>query len=173
MNPFGLKEKKILITGASSGIGRQIAISLDAMGAEVFITGRNPDRLRETFSMLKGKNIKSFAADLTEENQIEELSENSLSLNGVVYSAGITSHFPAKFIGEKQINETFKINYEANVLLTKKLLSKKKILDSASLVFISSIATKYPYYGGSLYTSSKMAVEGYCKTLAMELAQRK
>ena len=173
MNPFDLKEKKILVTGASSGIGRQIAISLDEMNADVIITGRNPDRLMETFSKLKGKNAKSLVADLTNENQIEELSEYTLSLNGIVYSAGITSHFPAKFVGEKQISETFKINYEAPVLLTKKLLSKKKILDCASLVFISSIATKYPYYGGSLYTSSKMAIEGYCKTLALELGPKK
>ncbi len=173
INPFNIKGKKILVTGASSGIGMQIAISLDQMGADVFITGRNPDKLRETLHKLKGENSKSFAADLTDENQIEELTDMVTTLNGIVHSAGITSHFPAKFISSKQVSEVFKINFEAPLNITNKLLAKKKIIEGASIVFISSIATKYPYYGGSLYTSSKMALEGYCKTLALELGTKK
>lgn len=173
LKQFGLKDKTIFITGASSGIGRQIAMSISEAGGTVFITGRDEKRLKETFHSLKGVDHKFLIADLSVESEIQTLADNLPMLDGVVHSAGITSHFPAKFIGAKQINETFNVNLYAPVLLMKQVLSKKLIKDSASIVFLSSIASKYPYFGGSLYTASKLALEGYCKTLALELSVKK
>jgi len=169
-NPFSLNDKSILVTGASSGLGKQIALSLDEMGAQVIISGRNSERLQETFSLLRGSKKICLQADLSDEKQIEEIALKVCSLDGVVHSAGVTSHIPARLIGSKQINEIFVINYLAPVFLTRQLIKKRKINKGASMVFLSSIATKHPYFGGGIYISSKTAVEGYAKTLALELA---
>lgn len=173
LKQFGLKDKKILITGASSGIGRQIALTVAEAGGNVICTGRNELRLKRTFKSLTGENHNYFVADLNEENQLLKLINELSPLDGVVHSAGITSHFPVKFIGRKQINEVFDINFFAPVLLMKQILSKKLLKNSASVVFLSSVAAKYPYFGGALYTSSKLALEGYSKTLALELCEKK
>jgi NAD(P)-dependent dehydrogenase (short-subunit alcohol dehydrogenase family) len=172
-NPFSLEGKTILVTGASSGIGQQVAIRLSQDGAKVIIVGRNAERLAETFSKLNGNGHASFQADITDEKVVKEGVASLGNIQGVVHAAGITSHMPAQLIGKKQLDEVFKINFEAPVLLTRFLLSQKKLVDGASLVFISTIATLHPYYGGGLYTSSKKALEGYCTTLALELASRK
>ncbi len=169
---FNLSEKKILITGASSGIGKQTAIAISEYGGNVFITAREQKRLNETFKQLKGNNHQSFTADLTDEKQIHNLIENLPELNGVVYCAGITCHIPAKFIRSQDISQIFKINYEAPVLLSGKLLSKKRLKNNSSIVFLSSIATKHPYFGGALYGSTKSAIEAYSKVLALELAPK-
>ncbi|MFH0866458.1 MAG: SDR family oxidoreductase [Bacteroidota bacterium] len=173
LQQFELINRTILVTGASSGIGKQIAVSISETGGTVFITGRDEVRLNETFLSLKGENHKFLMADLSVESEIYALVDKLPLLDGVVHSAGITSHFPAKFIGTKQIFETFNINLYAPVLLMKQVLSKKLLKDSASIVFLSSIASKYPYYGGSMYTASKLALEGYCRTLALELSAKK
>ncbi len=172
-NPFSLKDKCILITGASSGIGQRVAIRLSYEGAKVIIVGRNKERLSETFSQLSGEGHISFVADITDEKIVKEGVSSLGTVHGVVHSAGITSHIPAQLIGKKQIDEVFKINFEAPVLLNRFLISQKKLADGASLVFLSTMATLHPYYGGALYTSSKKALEGYCTTLALELASRK
>jgi len=167
---FTLTNKNILVTGASSGLGKQMAMSLDALGANVIISGRNEERLSETFSLFTGAGKMCIQADLTDEKQIEALVAQLPALDGIIHSAGVTSHMPARLIGTKQINEVFSINFLAPVLLTKQLISKRKINKGASVVFMSSIATKLPYFGGGIYISSKTALEGYAKTLALELA---
>jgi NAD(P)-dependent dehydrogenase (short-subunit alcohol dehydrogenase family) len=93
-------------------------------------------------------------------------------LNGIVHCAGIVGPLPSKFITQKEIDKMFSINYNVPVNLTSKILRKKKLLDNASVVFMSTIATKNPYFGGALYSSSKAALEAYSKTLALELISR-
>jgi predicted outer membrane repeat protein len=169
---FSVEGKNILITGASSGIGRQTAITLSEAGAVLFITGRNPERLEETFLKLKGKGHQFRIADLTVVSDVDLLVDILPSLDGVVHSAGITLLWPTNFIRKDDIDTVFDINYSSVVVLNSKLISKKKLLNNASLVFISSIATKYMYYGGALYSGSKAALESYAHTLALELAPK-
>ena len=171
--PFTVKDKTILVTGASSGIGQQVAIRLSLEGAKVIIVGRNEERLLHTFSSLAGEGHAHFVADITDEKIVKEGVASLGLLNGVVHCAGVTSHMPAQLMGRKQIDEVFNINFEAPVLLNRFLISQKKLTDGASVVFISTIATLHPYYGGGLYSSSKKALEGYATTLALELAPRK
>ncbi len=173
MNDFNLTEKTILITGASSGIGKQAAITISNHGGNVIITGRNEKRLQQTLNNLNSGDHKLFTADLKNSGDIDALLEKMPELNGVVHSAGITALLPAKFIRQQDIDEMFDINYNVPVLLTSQLLKKKKILSNSSIVFLSSLATKYPYFGGSLYSSTKSAIESYSKVLALELASRK
>jgi NAD(P)-dependent dehydrogenase (short-subunit alcohol dehydrogenase family) len=168
---FDLAGKTYLITGASSGIGKDVAVLLSAHNGKLIITGRDEQRLSETFGLLNGNEHKKIIADITNETELEELVNQIRELDGIVFSAGITDYMPAKFINQKHFDAIFNINFKAPVFLTQKLLAKRKIKKEASLVYISSIATKYAYFGGSMYTSSKMALEGYCKTLAIELGK--
>ncbi len=168
-----LKEKNILITGASSGIGREAAILASKLGAKVFLTARNNERLKETQKSLKGKEHKSFVADLKNENEISTLAKNLPPLNGIVHCAGMVKSMPVKFIQQKHIDEVMQTNFNSAVILTSHLLKEKKILPQASIVFISSVSSAHPYRGGALYVSSKAALEAYCRTVAMELAPQK
>ncbi len=173
MNPFSLEGKRVLVTGASSGLGRQTAISASQMGAEVMITGRDTARLQETFNLLEGEGHKQFIADLTVQSDIDALAASLPELNGVVYSTGISDLSPARYITSQVIEKTFSISFNASVLLTAALLAKKKIArNKGSLVFISSISTRYPFVGGAMYISAKSAIEAYARVLALELAPK-
>lgn len=171
-NAFTLENKTILVTGASSGLGRQTAITASQMGATVMITGRNEQRLNETLSQLHGTGHRIFIADLTVQHDIDSLVAQLPELNGVVYSTGISDLTPARFITSAAIEKTFSISFNASVLLTAGLLGKKRIAKKASLVFISSISTRYPFVGGAMYISAKAALEAYARVLALELAGR-
>jgi len=176
MNEFQLTEKNILITGASSGIGKETALLVSQYGGTVFITGRDESRLEETFRLLsspaESSGVKRHAfrlADLTKESELDALIEALPPLNGIVHCAGIVGPLPSKFITQQEIDRMFSINYNVPVNLTAKILRKKKLLNSASVIFMSTIATRNPYFGGALYSSSKAALEAYSKTLALEL----
>lgn len=172
MNFCDLIGKTILITGASSGIGKQAAISITKQGGKVIISGRDKKKLDNSFAELKGTDNQLIAADLKSEDQIQKLVDVIPELNGIVHCAGIIGPTPAKFIRQENIDKMFRINFEVPVLLTAKILMSKKLQNNSSIVFISTVATKSPYFGGSLYNSSKSAIEAYSLTLALELANK-
>jgi NAD(P)-dependent dehydrogenase (short-subunit alcohol dehydrogenase family) len=169
-NPFTLENKKILVTGASSGIGKETAISISKMGGKVIITGRDKARLENTFRELQGEGHQQFLCDLTNETEMEALVNAIASLNGIVHSAGVVKSFPIKFITRKQIDEMYNLNYISSVLLTSKLLKDKKVEKGASIVFMSSISSHYPHKGIALYAGSKAGIESYSKVIALEHA---
>lgn len=171
-NPFLLKGKTILVTGASSGIGRETVIRLAASKATPLLSGRNTERLEETARLASILSPVILPADLTNENDLNQLVDQLPELDGIVFSAGITGHLPVKFIGEEDIASFFATNYTSVVLLMSRILRKKKLKNKASVVFLSSIATRYPYFGGALYSSTKAAIEAYSRTLALELAPK-
>ena len=170
MNPFTLKNKTILVTGASSGIGAETSIKVAEMGANVILSARNKKRLKETFSKLPKGNHQIIPADLTNSEDLRVLIKNIKGIDGIVHSSGIVRPFPIKFIGTKQINEMFDINYQGPVLLTSQLFRAKKINNGASLVFMSSISSQFPHKGGALYSGAKAAINTYSKTIALEYA---
>ncbi|EPE01266.1 SDR family NAD(P)-dependent oxidoreductase [Capnocytophaga sp. oral taxon 336] len=170
-NPFSLENKTILVTGASSGIGKAIAIECSKMGAKVVITGRNEQRLQETYGQLESAQRAYIVADLTKKEDIETLVNQIDSLNGLVNCAGLTIPKPFKFLQEEDIQEVMTVNFNAPLLLTQLLVKKKKLQKASSIVFISSISgTKVSYIAGSIYSASKGAINGICKGLALELA---
>ena len=168
-----LNGKHILVTGASSGIGRQVAIDAAMQGAILTITGRNLAELKSTLSQLKENNHTIIDSDLTKQDEIKKLSSSLNPLDGIVHCAGIVKPVPAKFINQVQIEEVFAINFTSVVLLNAQLLQQKKINNNASIVLISTISTLHPYFGGGIYIASKAALEGYGRTLALELASKK
>jgi NAD(P)-dependent dehydrogenase (short-subunit alcohol dehydrogenase family) len=173
MNPFDLNNKTILITGASSGIGRQTAISICEMGANVIITGRSKDRLSETFSLLKKGDNKIIEADLLKEKAAQSLCDQLPMLDGIVNCAGSVSPFPIKFLSEEKIDETFNLNYKVQVTLIAKITRNKKLNKGASIVFLSSISAAHPHKGGALYSGSKAAIEAFSKVVALEFFPQK
>jgi len=173
MNPYSLANKTILITGASSGIGAKTAVTCAKMGATVILSARNEQRLEETFRQLPEGDHTIIAADLTDKVAIQQLIKEMPAIDGLVHSSGIVRPFPIKFIGEKQLNEIFGINYQGPVLLTSQLFRAKKINKGASLVFMSSISSKFPHKGGALYSGTKAALNTYSKTIALEYAPQR
>lgn len=172
-NPFSLNSKNILVTGASSGIGRGIAVACSKMGATVWICGRNAKNLNETLSLMEGEGHRSIIADLTNLSDIVSLSESLPKLDGVVHCAGIAQRVLCKQIEEQDISDVMDINFKAPVLLQKQLLEDKKIKTGASLVFIASIASWSANIGNAMYSASKGALISYANCLSLELAPRK
>lgn len=171
-NPFSLKDKTVLVTGASSGIGRTTAIYCSKIGAKLVITGRNEERLNETFSDLEGDGHIAIAADLTLESDIDNLVSQCPTLDGVVHSAGVGDRTMLKMAREKDIKRVMDANFNAPVLLQRALLKKKLIASSASIVFIASRAPFAPTPGNGLYAASKGALIAYAKVLGLELASQ-
>lgn len=171
-NPFSLYNKYILVTGASSGIGRAISIACAQMGANLIITGRNEDRLCETLSMLHKGDHKYIGADLTKAEDVANLVNQLPKLDGIVHCAGVGSRVPCKNITSEDIEYVFKPNVEAPILLQSAILSNKKINKSASIVFIASRAAESPSIGNAIYSASKAAIISYSKCLALELSPR-
>ena len=172
-NPFSLENKTILVTGASSGIGRAIALVCSEMGASVVLTGRNGESLKETFfSFDNCDGHKMIVADLTNTKQRQELVEQMPRLDGIVHCAGIGSRVPCKGLEQGDIDVVMRPNFEAPVLLQSELLMQKKVNKMASIVFIASCASTMPSVGNAVYSASKGAIVSYAKCLALELSPR-
>lgn len=172
INLFSLSGKTILVTGASSGIGRGIAIACAGMGAQVVLTGRNIARLQETLASLEGEGHSYIAADLTDASQRASLVEQLPVLHGVVHCAGVGSRVPCKMLTQEDIDHVLKPNTEAPMLLQAELLAEKKVQKGASIVIIASAAASMPVAGNAVYSASKAAMMAYAKCLAQELAPR-
>ena len=168
-NPFSLEGKTVLVTGASSGIGQATAIECSKMGAHVVITGRNAERLQETYNQLEGEGHLQVIADLNVEEDIERLVTDCPTLDGLVNNAGRGKSKPVNFIKQQDLQEVFQTNLFGVALLTKMLLKKKKIAKGGSIVFTSSLSAHMTAPGLSVYASSKAAVCGYMRTCALEL----
>ena len=180
-NPFSLEGKRILVTGASSGIGKAIAIECAKMGANVILSARNLERLQETRQMILDLKLQIedfqepliIPADLTDAEQRAALVEACPGLDGVVLNAGIGHTKMIAFLTEKDMDEVFPIDVYAPILLLKALVKKKRINRGASVVFMSSAATQRADVGNALYGAAKAAIASFSKTCAIELADKK
>jgi len=174
VDQFLLTNKKVLVTGASSGIGKEIAISISNSGAMPFITGRNEKGLIETYNCLKDPaRPKYFLCDLRNEDEVIRMVHQIEDLDGVVFNAGMIDYLPIKFLSSKHLHEIFEINFHAQVLLTQKLLCKRKLNNKASIIYISSISSHMGVPGTAIYAASKAALSTFSKILASELAGKK
>ena len=173
-NPFSLEGKTILVTGASSGIGRSTAIECSKAGATVVLTARNEERLKETLSMLTGEGHCYIVADLVNEEQMDRLVAEMPIINGLVNNAGFNVMQLVPFIKDEDLTKVMRVNLEAPILLTHKVVKKKKIAKESSIVFTSSIAGKgVCSAGNSLYSASKGGMTAFIKNAALELAAKK
>jgi NAD(P)-dependent dehydrogenase (short-subunit alcohol dehydrogenase family) len=172
-NPFALTGKTVLVTGASSGIGRAIAIECSKMGASVIITGRDATRLDATFQLLESDSHLQLLVDMVNESEIDQLVSNLPKLNGIVNCVGIIKRLPLKFIKNDTFDALMKVNFMSQASLIQKLYKKNKFLPDASIVFISSVATNIASLGNIMYMASKGAMNSFMKGIALELSSTK
>ncbi len=175
-NPMSLEGKRILVTGASSGIGRKTSIILSKLGAQVVLVARNRKRLEETYTTLHGVGHSIYEYDLEKLNGIPKLLkgitfEQGL-LSGLFHCAGIETTLALNAIKEETIQSVFRTSVYASVMLAKGFNHKDVRHKVSSLVFMSSVAGLTGIKGLTLYSASKAAVDGLIRVLAVELAAK-
>lgn len=173
-NPFSLVSKRIMVTGASSGIGRAIAIECSKLGSSLVLTARNKERLEETLSMCEGGDHVICEADLTDDGALEALVNAISELDGVVLCSGKGATSPFNFSTKKKFMDVFDTNFFSPVELLRLLSKKKKIKQGGSVVFIVSIGgiSKFSM-GNSMYGASKASLNSVIRFCSLELAGRK
>nr|WP_303925607.1 SDR family oxidoreductase [Bacteroides intestinalis] len=172
--PFSLFGKIVLVTGASSGIGKATAIECSKMGAILVLNGRNEARLEETFEHLSGDGHRMIVGDLTVEEDLNKLVAEVKSLDGIVHCAGISGHKLFSYLKQEEIDDMFSINYLSPLKISQFLLKAKKVKKGGSIIFMTSTSgILSSYIGGSLYSSTKGAINGLVKGMALELAPKK
>lgn len=170
-NPFALENKTILVTGASSGIGKATAIECSKLGAKVVVTGRNEERLNQTLAELEGEGHQAIVGDLATDEGVNTLVEQCPKIDGLVNNAGATVTIPVQFINRENLEGLMQVNTVAPILLFQRLMKAKRLGKGASVVFTASISGLCcAGLGNSLYSTSKAAIGGFVKNAALELA---
>lgn len=176
-NPFSLEGKTILVTGASSGIGKATAIEASKLGATVVITARDTVRLQETFNQLEGqgeREHRQIIADITDESQLNALLAEVPVLQGLVLCAGKGLTLPIQFATREKFDDIFNVNFFAPVELLRMLFKKKKLGKESSVVMLASLGGTQIFSGGNgIYGASKSALNTVMKFAAKEFASRK
>ena len=143
-NPYDFTNKKFVVTGASSGIGRATAIKLAQQGAEVHMVSRNVEKMRETIESMPGQGHRYYQKDLSETGNykqlLDEIIEDGHKIDGLVYCAGMAKILPISMLSKNTMDESMSTNLYSFVEMVS-LLSKKKYHDKASIVGVSSIST--------------------------------
>lgn len=173
MTPYSLEGKRILITGASSGIGAATAVECSRMGASVVLVGRNIERLNETLEQLDGEGHEINSCELTDEEMLKALVINVKTLDGLVLCAGVNNTLPLSFFSRKKVDDIFNTNFFSQIELLRLLLKKKILKEGSSVVALSSIGGTSTFTpGAAAYGASKAALLAWMKTAARELAPK-
>lgn len=172
---FGsLRDKVIVVTGASSGIGKAAAILLSQLGAKIVLNARNVEKLSETVTQLNNNFHIARPFDLGNTNEIVEwinsVAKETGPISGIVHCAGIQYTMPAKFLDINKINNLMNINVGSSLMLAKAFANKKNRSKNSSMVFISSVFGQVGGAGVSAYAASKGAIVSLTKSLAVEYA---
>jgi len=175
-NPFSLKHKNILITGASSGIGRQCAISCSQMGANIILVDIDGEGLKKTLYLMKHNKHVQIEQDITDYYNIESHINNCVlqigKIDGFIHSAGVEATFPLNTLKSGKFEKVYSVNVISAFNLARIISKRKYIGDKASFVFISSIMAEYGQPGKIAYCSSKGALSAGAKAMALELASK-
>ena len=175
MNSINLQNKRIIITGASSGIGRACAICASELGAECVLVARREKELQETVASLRGSGHHYIVCDLMEDDAVSNLEArfdySSRKITGLVHAAGMMDVIPLKGLERAAFDKIMRINFNVYVELAKTFTKRKYSEDGASFVAISSTAGTAAWQGGIPYCSSKSALESATRVLALEYAK--
>lgn len=177
-NPFSLKNKTIIVTGASSGIGRQCAIDCSKMGAHVILIGRDENRLNQTRKMMEGQDHLIVSYDLTDsvnlKSMVADIVNKMGTINGVLHCAGISDTIPFKLTKRETLDKFFQNNVYSAIELTREVCSVKNVSkEGASIIFFSSIMGCVGESGKSLYGMTKGALIAATRSLACEYAKKR
>jgi len=178
-NPFNLSDKNVIVTGASSGIGRQCAVICSKMGARVVLTGRNEERLKETLELMGNDTVHQILPlELTDFNEVEtrinRIIEKTGKIHGLVNCAGISTTIPVKYVTPEKMEEFFRVNVYSAFNLARIVVKQNNMAEEGgSIIFISSVMGTTGENGKSLYSSTKGSLISLAKSMAIELASRK
>lgn len=179
MIQFALHNKNIIVTGASSGIGQQCAISCSKMGARVILIGRNEERLQETLQQMDSpeKHV-VCSVDLTNFDKVSEAISSVIEkvdcIHGVIHSAGTSVTLPLKVVTKEKLDSLFQTNVYSAYNLTKEVCKVGRFAkEGGSIIFFSSVMGSVGETAKSLYAMTKGALVAGTKSLACELAKKK
>ncbi len=166
------KDKVVWITGASSGIGQELSVQLDRLGAKLILSSRNEERLIALKSSLGQQDQHMvLPLDLSKSDEFETLLRQVVSKYGgidlLIQNGGISQRGTAAESSEAVIRRIMEVNFFGNVLLTKCALPKLR-KSKGQILVISSIAGKFGFFLRSSYSASKHALQGYYESLALE-----
>lgn len=174
INPLDLAGRTVLVTGASSGIGRETARLISQLGGRVVLVGRNRERLEETLELLEGDGHRAEPFDLSSTDEIPRwlkgISVSSGPIYGVVHCAGVHKLRPLRVLNSKTVEDVMRVNAGAAIGLAKGFCQKGVCAPNGSVVFISSVTGLTGQAGHAAYAASKGAIIGLTKALAVELA---
>jgi NADP-dependent 3-hydroxy acid dehydrogenase YdfG len=172
-NPYSLTDKFILVTGASSGIGKSIAIECSKMGAKLIITARNEERINDTFKLLEGGDHRMLVGDINDAAFQSRLIGSINKLDGIVLSAGIVEMLPIMFASPEKFKKIYETNLFSPIEFLRQIVKKRCFNNPFSVVAIDSIAGTYSYSNGnSIYGSGKAALSSFLKYFAKETATK-
>lgn len=175
INPMDLTDRKIIVTGASSGLGRQICITLSKLGAHVIMIARRTEELQKTLSMMEGVNHSYYSYDLFDIDGISDLIKKIVDengkLDGFVHSAGLGTMKPLKLNTYDFMKKMYDINVFSFVEICRNYATKKNN-NGGSIVVVSSAASVRGDKAKVAYCSSKGALDSAVQALAAELGAK-
>jgi 3-oxoacyl-[acyl-carrier protein] reductase len=177
-NLISFTDKRILVTGASSGIGRETAILLSQLGATLTLTGRDPERLGQTLDALQGTGHVAETFDLSNLEEVprwmKQLAQRDGPFSGLVHSAGLHKAMPASMASPQLFDTLMRVNVYSGAMLAKGFRQRDcRVTTGGSIVLLSSVAGLVGEPGISAYSASKAAINGMTRSLAVELAREK
>ena len=176
VNLIDLSNKKIIITGASSGIGKQVAITLSRVGAKVVLIARREDKLQETLQSLEGEGHSYYCADLSVVEDIELLVKKIVAeqgaLDGLVYAAGVGTSLPLMQFKPEKVQKVFDINFFGFMEMVRQVCRKGRFNAGMRIVGISSIASFRGDKSHTAYSASKSAMDSAVRCIAREVADK-
>lgn len=171
-----LKDCRILVTGASSGIGANAAMFFSSLGAQVILVGRNAHKLDSIASQLSGRSSLVKVVDLSSPDliyhEIKNLPSEWLPLDGIFHAAGNELVKPIKFIKSSDFHSLMSVSVQTALSIGRAVSSKGVMSCGGSLVFMSSVAAITGTSGLTLYSASKGAIESMTRSLAVELSSK-
>jgi NAD(P)-dependent dehydrogenase (short-subunit alcohol dehydrogenase family) len=174
VNPMDLEGQAILVTGASSGIGRRTSILLSELGAKLVLVGRNSQELHNTLEQLHGRSHRMEQFDLLQTENIPEwmsdLAKQDGPLCGLVHCAGIQMTRPLRMFDRNRFDDMMRLNVTAAIQLTKAFRQRSVLRPPASVVYVSSVMALVGQPGVSGYCATKGALQALARALALELA---
>jgi NAD(P)-dependent dehydrogenase (short-subunit alcohol dehydrogenase family) len=175
INPMQLEGRRVLITGASSGIGRETAVLFSQLGAQMVLVGRDEMRLQQTLTSLEGAGHRAEPFDLTRIEEIPQwmkrITGETGALDALVHSAGVHAAIPVHLLSAGKIEEILRVNVRSSIMLAKAFRQKSCRREKSSMVFLSSVSGLAGAPAISVYAASKAALLGMVRSLAVELAQ--
>lgn len=168
---FSLFDKRVIVTGASSGIGAAVALLCSQLGAKLVISGRDTERLKSIYDSLAGGDHVMVVGDVTRDETLDGLVQSAPAFDGFVSCAGAATLVPMRMAAEKYLQQMLAVNYLAPVGLVQRLLYKRKLREGASLVFITALSARAAPQAAGAYSASKAALESASRTIGLEHAK--